>query len=95
MNVNTYIDSQRWLTLQFEFGYSTMDVGALSEAENWLKQFVSTLDKTVSLRSDPGAIQHWSRMKESAESRLAQLPLFKALSQKNPGLGTEEDCTLM
>jgi hypothetical protein len=38
-----FIDPQRWLTLHFEMGYSSMDVGAVSEAERWLKQFTNTL----------------------------------------------------
>ncbi|KAL7530720.1 hypothetical protein ACHAWF_003486 [Thalassiosira exigua] len=94
-NANTYIDSQRWLTLQFELGYSSMDVGAVNEAEKWLKQFVSSVDETASLRSDRGAQQHWSDMKASAETRLAQLPLLKTFDRNNPGFGSGDDCIVM
>lgn len=94
-NANTFIDGQRWLTMQFELGYTSMDVGAAREGEKWIKQFVSTIDKTTSLRSDPGANQHWEMMKASADSRLVQLPLLKAFGRNNPGFVAEDDCTLM
>ena len=95
-----YIDPQRWLTMQFEMGYSSMDVGAVNEAEKWLKQFTNNLEKTTSLRSDKGAIRHWSGMKSSADSRLAQLPLLKSIRLQNPGFlqpgeAGGEECILM
>lgn len=95
-----YIDPQRWLTMQFEMGYSSMDVGAVNEAEKWLNLFTNTLDRTKSLQTNRGAAQHWSGMKSSASSRLIQLPLLKSLRMNNPGLLQEgetggDECVLM
>ena len=98
---SSYIDPQRWLTLQFELGYSNMNIGGLSEAEKWLSLFKKTLEKTRTMRIKEGAKQHWSDMQSRAESRIQQLPLMKALSQNNPGFlqdcetSGQEDCTLM
>lgn len=95
-----YIDPQRWMTMQFEMGYSSMDVGAVTEAEKWLNQCKHNIDRTKSSRSNQGAIQHWSKMKSSCETRLIQLPLMKTLRLTNPGFlqacETEGDeCAMM
>jgi hypothetical protein len=95
-----FIDPQRWLTQQFELGYSSMDVGAIYEAEKWLEQFTNTLRSMDSLRSSRGAIQHWTKMKSSAEARLSHLPLLKSISKENPGILQEcetggDECAIM
>lgn len=95
-----YIDPQRWLTMQFEMGYSSMDVGAVAEAEKWLNQFANTLESTKSLRSNRGSIQHFSKMKSNADYRRMQLPLMKSIQQSNPGFLQEcetggDECVLM
>lgn len=97
---SAFIDPQRWLTQQFELGYSSMDVGAIYEAEKWLNQFMNTLGSTDSLRSNRGVIQHWTKMKSSAEARLSQLPLLKSISKQNPGMLQEcetggDECAIM
>mmetsp|Transcript_28560 Transcript_28560/g.52145 ORF Transcript_28560/g.52145 Transcript_28560/m.52145 type:complete len:638 (-) Transcript_28560:200-2113(-) len=80
-----YMDSQRWLTLQFELGYSSMDAGAINEAEKWLGKFKATIDNTKEQSRNQGAAQHWSAMRSRAESRLQMLPLMKMMGQNNPG----------
>ncbi|KAL7550900.1 hypothetical protein ACHAWF_014094 [Thalassiosira exigua] len=86
MESTNYIDPQRWLTLQFELGYSSMDVGAVNEAEKWLNSFKATVDKFSTQCNNRGATRHWTEMKDRAKSRLQLLPLMKAMGQNNPGL---------
>lgn len=71
-----FIDPARWMTFQFELGYSAKDVFRVDDAERWLTKFVNTIDETGSLRlSNPESQQHWSSMKELAVDKLEQLRL--------------------
>ena len=40
-----FLDPNRWLTYQYELGYSNFDVAALPEAKLWFGTFVMSLQK--------------------------------------------------
>jgi hypothetical protein len=48
-----FIDCERWMTFQFELGYTAKDIFRVDEAERWLTKFVKTIDETESLRLYP------------------------------------------
>lgn len=87
-----YIDPQRWYTLQFELGYSSMDVGVPNEAKKWLKQFTNTMERSRSLTVKQGATQHWSMIKARVDTRLGQLPWYETMVETNPGC--LQDCEI-
>jgi tetratricopeptide (TPR) repeat protein len=74
-----YVDPHRWLTLQFELGYSSMDVGATKEAKEWLKRFATSVD-LLSAQKDGGLSPHWTQMRSKAETRLQMIPLMERMT---------------
>jgi hypothetical protein len=80
----TYVDPRRWLTLQFELGYSSMDVGATKEAKEWLKRFATSVD-LLCAQNDGGLSPHWTQMRSKAEARLQMIPLMETMTQNMPG----------
>jgi len=73
------LDPDRWLSLQFELGYSASDVGAVDEAKRWLSKFVTNLGE---LRQTNGGKlpKHWKTMKQRAELKLSRVPLMEVAS---------------
>jgi len=83
-DVEIFLPNERWLTLQFEFGYSNFDVGAADEAARWLKKF---LDNVASMEKNNGdkLTKHWKKIRKSARTKLQIVPHIQR-AHKN-GLG--------
>lgn len=80
----SFISPQRWLTMQFELGYSNFDIAAVDEAKNWLQRFKINLN-LCEARS--GSLsEHWKTMKSRAEQKLCMLPLFEQAQRQGFGI---------
>lgn len=73
---NIFMDADRWLTLQFELGYSNFDVGATDEAQRWFDAFIENLNK---LEKDNASklSKHWKKWKKTALQKVQIIPLIK------------------
>jgi hypothetical protein len=66
-----FIDAERWMTLQFELGFTCFDVFDAVEAEKWLVRYTTTIDATEAVRlCDKSSREHWAKMKDLALEKL-------------------------
>lgn len=73
-DAKTNLSPSRWLTMQFELGYSYLDVGAANEASHWLETFVNDLAK---VERDGGKLsKHWLQMRKKARMKLQMAQLM-------------------
>ena len=72
----TNIDPDRWLTLQYELGYSSFDTANLRKAKQWLTTVIKSLKKE---QRERGAIlnDHWLDTRASAEQKLQMVPMME------------------
>jgi hypothetical protein len=75
----TFLDPSRWLTFQYELGYSNSDVVATDEAKRWFKLFFSGLDNTE--RKNGTLNRHWATMKSHAETRYSMISILEMAAQ--------------
>jgi hypothetical protein len=70
-----YLDPRRWLTYQYELGYSHLDIGAALEAKLWLDTFLKTLD---TVKQKNGSLnRHWTGYLNNAQQKLAMIPIIE------------------
>jgi hypothetical protein len=72
----TNFDPDRWLTLQYELGYSSLDTGNIRKAKQWLQMVVKSLKKE---QTESGAVLngHWLDTRASAEQKLQMVPMME------------------
>jgi len=72
----TNIDPDRWLTLQYELGYSSWDTSNVRKAKQWLQMVVKSLKKE---QRERGAVlnDHWLDTRASAEQKLQMIPMME------------------
>ena len=72
----TNFDPDRWLTLQYELGYSSFDTGNIRKAKQWLQMVVKSLKKE---QTERGAVLsgHWLDTRASAEQKLQMVPMME------------------
>ena len=72
----TNIDPDRWLTLQYELGYSSFDTANLRKAKQWLSMVIKSLKKE---QRERGAVlnDHWLDTRASAEQKLKMVPMME------------------
>jgi tetratricopeptide (TPR) repeat protein len=71
-----FMDNDRWLTLQFELGYSNFDVGATDEAQRWLDTFIENLNK-VEKNNGNKLSKHWKKYRKTARQKAQLIPLIR------------------
>ena len=70
-NVEKFLPSQRWLTLQFEIACMHYDVGAMDEAKYRLQIFV---DNLTNLEQNDGELtKHWKKFRKFALCKLEMI----------------------
>jgi hypothetical protein len=70
-NVENFLPSQRWLTLQFEIACMHYDVGAMDEAKYRLQIFV---DNLTNLEQNDGELtKHWKKFRKFALCKLEMI----------------------
>jgi len=74
-----YLDPERWLTFQYELGYSNFDVMATDEAKRWFGLFFSGLESAK--RKNGSLSGHWAAFKSKAEQKLSLIPLMEKSAQ--------------
>ena len=80
MEAKPYLDYRRWLTIQYEFGYTNFDVGACKESKIWLSLFVKNLEDLQ--KANAGNLSnHWLRMLQNAKQKLQMIPLMEMAHQ--------------
>jgi hypothetical protein len=78
-SAKVYLDPRRWLTYQYELGYSHLDIGAAREAKLWLDTFVKTLD---TIKQKNGSLnRHWTGYLNNARQKLAMVPMIERAQQ--------------
>ena len=63
-----FLDPSRWLTFQYELGYSNFDIMATDEAKRWFGLFFRGLE---SVKQKNGSInRHWTTMKSECRTEM-------------------------
>jgi hypothetical protein len=73
------LDPHRWLTFQYELGYSNLDIGAAQEAKTWFETFIQALD---TLERTSKVTKHWKKMRKQAREKLKLVPKLEMHQQK-------------
>jgi hypothetical protein len=71
-----WIDPERWLTMQFELGYSTLNVGAVNVSKFWFEKLLRGL---AELRKRKGGqlSRHWKATKRIADNNASKSPMLE------------------
>jgi hypothetical protein len=83
-DASIHLDSRRWLTFQYELGYTNLDIGAAQEGKTWLETFIKSLDYFEQTSSK--LTKHWKKMRQNAKTKLPMVPLLKAAQQSGLSL---------
>lgn len=70
--VDQVLEKDRWLTIQQEFGYRNIQVGAFEEGKYWLDKFVNNLNELE--RNDGSLTGHWTKSRTAAREKIETLP---------------------
>lgn len=70
------LPTERWLTIQFELGYSNLDVGAANEAKHWLQTFIDNLATLE--RANGKLTKHWNQMRKKARNKLQMASMVQS-----------------
>jgi tetratricopeptide (TPR) repeat protein len=73
---NIFMDYERWLTLQFELGYSNFDIGATDEARRWFDIFIESLNK-LEKNNGNKLSKHWKKYRKTARQKAQLIPLIR------------------
>lgn len=72
-----FMDTDRWLTLQFELGYCNFDLGAVDEAQRWLDTFIESINRLEKDSSGGKLSKHWKKWRKTALQKVQIIPLLK------------------
>lgn len=86
-HASTLIHPERWMTIQYELGYTAFDVFKTDDAERWLTLFRNNIDDAMSITSssDLQSEQHWSNLRKDAVEKLNKLPWMRTIFPPNFG----------
>ena len=83
-----FLPPERWLTIQFELGYSNADICATDEANRWLQTFLNNLKKLEEHQYEKNGDNatkklstHWIEILGIAEQKLALISFAKLAQQ--------------
>ena len=76
----SYLDDRRWLTFQYELGYSSLDIGAAEQARTWLETFINSLDSLE--RANTKLTKHWKQMRTKARAKLQMIPILRKMQER-------------
>jgi len=76
-DVRLHLPTERWMTIQFELGYSNLDVGAADEAKHWLEMFVNNL-AALERANNGNLTKHWKQMRKKASAQLQMVQMMRA-----------------